>query len=137
MLGVEEALATLDKAMDRCLSVLLPARTSEELIAYLDRMQAHLQRGVAVQAALVRELEALDVPRRHGATSTTTWLRSRYRISPGAAKRLATLAHSTGARTPAVTAALAAGTVNADQALAITEVLPGVPAEMRARTVAS
>jgi hypothetical protein len=133
VLGVEEALATLDEAMDRCLSVLLPAHTSEELIGYLDRMQAHLQRGVAVQAALVRELEALDVPRRHGATSTVAWLRARFRSSPGAAKRLATLAQSTGDRTPAVTAALAAGTVNADQALAITEVLPGVPAEVRAR----
>ena len=133
MLGVEEALATLDVAMDRCLSVLLSARTSEELVGYLDRMHAHVQRAAAVQAALVRELEVLDVPRRHGATSTVAWLRARFRISPGAAKRLVTLADSTGDRTPAVTEALEAGTVNADQASAIAKVLANVPSEVRAQ----
>jgi len=133
VLGVEEALATLDEAMDRCLSVLLSARTSEERVGYLDRFQAHQQRLTAVRAALVRELEVLDVPRRHGATSMMAWLRARYRISPGAAKRLACLAGSTGDRTPAVTAGLAAGTLNADQAAAIAKVLAEVPAEVRAK----
>src|SRR6185369_4676108 len=99
--------------MDRCLSVLLSARTSEELVGYLDRFQAHQQRLTAVRAALVRELEVLDVPRRHGA-----------------AKRLACLAGSTGDRTPMVTAGLAAGTLNADQAAAIAKVLADVPAEV-------
>jgi hypothetical protein len=96
-------------------------------------MHAHVQRAVAVQAALVRELEVLDVPRRHGATSIVAWLRARFRISPGAAKRLATLADTTGDRTPAVTAALEAGTVNADQAAAIAKVLASVPSEVRAK----
>jgi len=133
VLGVEEALATLDEAMDRCLSVLLSARTSEELVGYLDRFQAHQQRLTAVRAALVRELEVLDVPRRHGATSMMAWVRARYRISPGGAKRLACLAGSTGDRTPMVTAGLAAGTLNADQAAAIAKVLAEVPAEVRAK----
>jgi len=133
VLGVEEALATLAEAMDRCLSVLLSARTSEELVGYLDRFQAHQQRLTAVRAALVRELEVLDVPRRHGATSMMAWLRARYRISPGGAKRLACLAGSTGDRTPMVTAGLAAGTLNADQAAAIAKVLAEVPAEVRAK----
>jgi hypothetical protein len=96
-------------------------------------MHAHVQRAVAVQAALVRELEVLDVPRRHGATSTQAWLRARFRISPGAAKRLETLAQTTGDRTPAVTEALEAGTVNADQAAAIAKVLANVPSGVRAQ----
>src|SRR5215467_5154644 len=107
--------------MGRCLSVPLFARSSQQLVGYLDRLQAHQQRLAAVQAALVRELEVLGVPGRHGATSTLAWLRSRYRISGGAAKRLASLAHITDA--PAVSAALAAGTVNAEQAQVIAEVV--------------
>jgi len=133
VLGVEEALATLDEAMDRCLSVLLAARSSEQLVGYLDRLQAHQQRLAAVQAAVVRELEVFDVPRRHGATSMMAWLRARYRISPGAAKRLACLAGSTGDRTPMVTARLAAGTLNADQASVIAKVVANVPGEARAK----
>ena len=128
---MEEALATLDEAMDRCLSVLLAARTSEELVGYLDRLHGHVQRVVAMQAALVRELEVLDVPRRHGATSTQGWLRSRYRISPGVAKRLETLAHALATGVPIVNAALAAGTINAEQACVIAEAAAGAPAEVR------
>jgi|GEM_PF-2022503 len=119
--------------MDRCLSVLLAARSSEQLVGYLDRLQAHQQRLAAVQAAVVRELEVFDVPRRHGATSMMAWLRARYRISPGAAKRLACLAGSTGDRTPMVTARLAAGTLNADQASVIAKVVANVPGEARAK----
>jgi hypothetical protein len=78
----------------------------------------------------VRQLEVLGVPGRHGATSTLAWLRSRYRISGGAAKRLVSLAHLTGA--PGVTAALAAGTLNAEQAQVIAEVVADVPAQVRA-----
>ena len=59
VLGVEEALATLGEAMDRCLSVPLFARSSQQLVGYLDRLHAHQQRLAAVQAALVRELEVL------------------------------------------------------------------------------
>jgi hypothetical protein len=39
--GIEEALAILDGAMDRCLSVALRACSSEELVGYLE---AHQQR---------------------------------------------------------------------------------------------
>jgi hypothetical protein len=82
--GVEEALASLGEAMDRCLSVPLFARSSGALLEYLDRLHAHQQRLAAAQAALVPELEVLGVPERHGATSTVAWLRNRYRISGGA-----------------------------------------------------
>jgi len=96
VLGVEEALATLDEAMDRCLAVPLFPRSSQQLLGYLDRLHAHQQRLAAVQAALVRELEVLGVPGRRGATNTAAWLRARYRVSPGAAKRLACPAEITG-----------------------------------------
>jgi hypothetical protein len=133
VLGVEEALAGLDEAMDRCLSVPLFARCSDELLGFLDRLHAHQQRLAAMQAALVRELEVLGVPGRHGATSTLAWLRTRYRISPGAAKRMVTLAQTTGDRAPAVTSALAAGSINAEQATVIAEMVAEVPAGVRAQ----
>jgi uncharacterized protein DUF222 len=133
VLGVKEALATLDEAMDRCLAVPLFARSSEELVGYLDRLHAHQQRLAAVQAALVRELEVLGVPGRRGATSTVAWLLSRYRISAGAAKRLVCLAHALATGAPIVNAALAAGTLNADQARVIAETVATVPAEVRAQ----
>src|SRR5215468_6832936 len=119
--------------MDRCLSVPLFARSSQQLVGYLDRLQAHQQRLAAVQAALVRELEVLGVPGRRGATSTAAWLRSRYRISPGAAKALETLAHALATGVPMVNAALEAGTVNADQATVIAKVVANVPGEVRAK----
>ena len=133
VLGVEEALADLDGAMDRCLSVPLFARTSQELVGYLDRLHAHQQRLAAAQAGLVRQLEVLGVPGRRGATSTLAWLRSRYRISPGAAKRLVSLAHALATGGPAVDAALAAGTLNAEQAQVIAETVAEVPAGVRAK----
>src|SRR5690242_3084861 len=116
--------------MGQCLAVPLFARTSEELLGYLDRLLAHQQRLAAVQAAVVRELEVLGVPGRHGATSTLAWLRSRYRISGGAAKRLVKLAQIGGA--PAVSAALAAGTVNTEQAQVIADTIADVPVQVRA-----
>jgi uncharacterized protein DUF222/HNH endonuclease len=133
VLGVEEALATLDEAMDRCLSVPLFARSSQQLLGYLDRLHAHQQRLAAMQAALVRELEVLGVPGRRGATSTAAWLLSRYRMLPGAAKRLVSLAHALATGAPTVNAALQAGTVNADQAAVIAKVVADVPAEVRTK----
>jgi len=126
-------LATLDEATERCLAVPLFARSSEQLVGYLDRLHAHQQRLAAVQAALVRELEVLGVPGRRGATSTVAWLLSRYRMLPGAAKRLASLAHALATGAPTVNAALEAGTLNADQATVIAETVANVPADVRAR----
>ena len=75
----------------------------------------------------------LGVPGRRGATSTVAWLLSRYRMLPGTAKRLVSLAHALATGAPTVNAALEAGTLNADQATVIAETVAGVPAEVRAR----
>jgi hypothetical protein len=56
---MDGALASLDGVMDRCLSVALSARSSEQLVGYLDRLHAYQQGLAAVQAALLRELEVL------------------------------------------------------------------------------
>jgi hypothetical protein len=56
---MDGALASLDGAVERCLSVALRACSSEQLVGYLDRLQAYQRRLAAVQAALVGELEVL------------------------------------------------------------------------------
>src|SRR5882757_6882127 len=77
-------------------------------------------------AALVREAQARDLPRRHAATSTVAWLRDLLRISPAEARSLTALGEVLDAR-PILADAVADGGVNSAQAVAIGRVLADVP----------
>jgi hypothetical protein len=76
---VDEALALLDKAIEECLSVPLWARTSEQLVGYLERAHAIEQRIAALRLGLIREVDAREVAQKVGATSTTALLRELLR----------------------------------------------------------
>ena len=90
--GVDEALAVVEQAVDRCLVVPLWARSPEAVVGYLDRVQALEQQLAALKLALIRDVDGRGVALEQGAASLVSWLRDRYRVSGGAANRAVKLA---------------------------------------------
>jgi hypothetical protein len=90
---MKEALFTLRNALDECLSQArgLPA---DEVASYVERLNVVMQKLVAMQLKLIREVDARGLAVKDGATSTAAWLRDRYRISDTAAGQLVTLARA-------------------------------------------
>jgi len=129
---VDEALAVMERAVGECLSTLLCARSSEQVVDYLDRVQVLEQRLAAVKLALLREVDARGVAQRQGATSLVSWLKDRHRVAGGAAKRWVLLARALDDDLPATSRALAEGAVNLDQAPVIAAAAARVPAVVRA-----
>jgi hypothetical protein len=64
----------------------------------VDKINVVVQRVAAVQLALIRQVDALQVAAAMGASSTVAWLRDRHRISGGAAARLVKLARADASR---------------------------------------
>jgi hypothetical protein len=67
----------------------------EELEAAIEGCHGVRARAFDTELALVAEADARDVGRRLGAASTAAWLRDRFRIRPGEARRLVDLANRT------------------------------------------
>lgn len=126
----------MDKAVGECLSVALWARSSDELVGYLDAVQVLAQRVAALRLALVREVDARGVPALQGAPGMLAWLRGRLRVSGGEAKRMVALARALD-RLPVLAQALACGAVNPDQAQIVAAVVERTPAWVRADAEAS
>jgi Domain of unknown function (DUF222) len=127
---VDGSLAVMDKAVEECLSVSLWARSPEELVEYLDRVQVVAQRVAALRLALVREVDARGVAVAQGAPSTLAWLRDRLRISGGEAKRCVSLARAMD-QLPVLAEALACGAVNADQAQIVAATVERTPGSVK------
>lgn len=128
---MDEALTRLERAVEECLSGSLFALSSNDVLACLDRVQVLSQRLAAVQLGLVREVDARALAVEDGATSTGSWLRFRWRCSPGAVSRLVKLASTVDSALPQTGAALAAGRVNVEQAQVIGAAVTGLPVEHR------
>jgi hypothetical protein len=95
--------------------------------------------------ALAAEADERDLGRRLGASSTAAWLRDRYRLRPGDARRLVELAHRTrvddgpvdyaanvrgavtGREMPATAAALADGAISPEHVMVVGKVLRNLP----------
>ncbi|WP_345637475.1 DUF222 domain-containing protein [Rugosimonospora acidiphila] len=85
-----------------------------------------------MRLGLIREVDGRDLARRQGATTTTAWLRDRYRLSGGTAARQVRLAAALHGGLPKTVEALAAGTVNLEQAQVIAAAVPTLPGHVRA-----
>jgi hypothetical protein len=129
---VDEALAVLERAIADCLSTPLWARSSEQVVGYLDRLQVLEQGLAAVKLAMLREVDARGVAQLQGAPSLVSWLKDRHRVAGGAAKRWVALARALDCDLPATSQALAEGAVNMDQAPIIAAAVARVPAVVRA-----
>jgi hypothetical protein len=129
---VREALAAMVEALDECQAQPLFGLSVDELVSCVDDIQMVAQRVAAVQLALVRQVDALQVAAAMGATSTVAWLRDRHRISGTTASRLVKLARAVDAEAGSPAAeALAAGEVNVEQIQVITDAVAKLPAEHR------
>jgi hypothetical protein len=133
---VDEVLAVLDRALDDVRSLPVWSASDATLVTCLDRVQVMVAQVAALRLRLVREVDGRGLPVGQGASSTTAWLRDRYRLSGGAAHRLVRLAAALDAGLPATGDALAAGAVNVEQAqviaAAVADLPPDVPADVRA-----
>jgi hypothetical protein len=126
------AWAALEDALKECARTPMWARSSGELIDGLDRVQVLCSQLTALGLGLLREIDGRGIPTGQGAANTTAWLRDRYRLSPGAASRQVRLAAALDAQLPQTAAALAAGTINPDQAEVIAKTILTLPGEHRA-----
>ena len=132
---VLEALGQLRSAAIRCADAPVWSLTDTDLIACLDAVHAAEQAVAAAKLHLIRQVELRDLPRTQHASSCAGWLRTRLRLRPQTAKRLAALATATDHR-PDLDQALTAGVVNVEQAHVIDDCLTHLPAEVGAEAVA-
>ncbi|GIF20396.1 hypothetical protein Ate02nite_31260 [Paractinoplanes tereljensis] len=102
------------------------ALPDDELTACLEEAWAGVQQLTAVTAHLIRQAEARSIPKSEAASSTVVWLRQRFRIAPWTGKRLQMLGAALDA-SPSLDAAVSAGSVSVDQALAIAEAIEDLP----------
>jgi Domain of unknown function (DUF222)/HNH endonuclease len=120
------------KALDECPMRSVYGLSLDELVSCVDDLHVVAQRVAAMQLALIRQVDALEVAAAMGATGTVSWLRERHRISGTTASRLVKLARAVDADAGSPGAeALAAGEVNVDQAQVITDAVAKLPAEHR------
>jgi hypothetical protein len=125
-----EALAAVGEALDECRSQAVYGLSVEELVSCVDRVGVLAQQVAALQLALVRQVDVLQVAAAMGATSTVAWLRDRQRISGSAASRLVKLSRTVDVDSP-TEEALAAGAVNVEQVQVITDAVAKLPTEHR------
>jgi hypothetical protein len=126
-----EALADLGQALEKCQSSPAWTLTGETLRANVDAYFQRRSQLDAIGLALIAEAHAQGVAVSQGATNTATWLRDRQRVSIHLAHQLVKLAawlQDEGAQTGA---ALAAGSVNLEQARVIAAAVADLPAEFR------
>ncbi|GAA1373065.1 HNH endonuclease signature motif containing protein [Catellatospora chokoriensis] len=124
---MREALVQAERTVAACTDAPVWPLADAELITALDAAHRLRERLAGVELSLVRELDARAVPTAHGASSTAVWLREHWRIGIRTAKQTVELARSLD-RLPATAEALAAGTVNTEQAAVIAQALAELPA---------
>jgi hypothetical protein len=125
---MREVLDDLERAARACVDAPVWSLPDGDVLAGLDRLQVVEQQVALVKARLVGQVQTRRLPAAQHATSTVVWLRERFRVSVHAAKRLVELARAVDTR-PGLDAAVAAGQVNAEQAVVIAAALAELPAQ--------
>jgi hypothetical protein len=124
--------AAVEDALKECARITPWARSAQELIDGLDRVHVLASQLTFLGLALLAEIDGRGIPKAQGASSTAAWLRDRYRLSPGTASQQVKLAAALDSQLPEAAAALAAGSLNVEQAQLIAKAVPDLPAEHRA-----
>ena len=122
MAGVRDQLAAVA-------GVPLWSMDATETTTAISEVQAAKAQLAELEARLVAQAEALDIPGRSGATSTATWLAHQTKTTPGAAHRTVRLAAGVGSHDQ-TRDALAEGRVHVEQAEAILRALDDLPADL-------
>lgn len=123
---VDDVLSVLAEATADLVTRPVFGLSSDDVVASLVALSAHVNRVAAVQAALVRELESRDFARGQGSSSLAVWLRDRLRLSGRSARDVVALGRLLATR-PQVRAAVTDGSCSAEQALVVGAVLARFP----------
>ena len=127
---VGAACAELDGLRD----VLLSARSSEELVTGVEELQQLKAAAAALEASLLAELDAREVPRRElGWGSTAVWFTHLAGTTRRQGKRTVEHARRLTGDLAATHQALSAGLVSPDQAAVVVEAIDGLPSGDRVR----
>ena len=124
-----ELLSETRRAAAVCAAAPAWAVPDRDLVLCLQQAWAGVQQLTAVTAHLVWQAQAQGLPKAHGATSTTVWLRQHLRVSPGTANQLVVLADTLHAR-PVLDTALCAGGISAEHATTIAGTLANLPSDL-------
>jgi hypothetical protein len=117
--AVEHALTAVDESLWQVPEADLPAT--------LDQVHALTGQMSALKLKVIREIDTRAVPATVGATSLSSYLQQRLRLSPGPAREEARLSESLSTRYADTGSALAAGRVGHEQAKAISDTLDKLP----------
>jgi hypothetical protein len=112
------------------------ALSDVELIARIDECHVRELQAAAEKSAAIAEFEARSLARKQGAASTTSWLRDRLRLSSNTCHRMVELAKALNRVAPHTRQALAAGRMNAEQAVEIVAAVSALPVEVGPEVVA-
>jgi Domain of unknown function (DUF222)/HNH endonuclease len=124
-----DALAELKSLAAKCADAPTWPLVDDTLVDCLDTIHQVAAAITAAQLHLIREIDGRGLPVAQHASSTAVWLREHLRVSIHAAKRLVDLAQVVDQR-PALDAALAAGTVNVEQAGVVAAAVGDLPADL-------
>ncbi len=126
---VTRAMAGVRDQLGAVAGVPLWSMDAAETTTAISEVQAAKAQLAELEARLVAQAEALDIPGRSGATSTATWLAHHIHTTPGAAHRTVRLAAGLGSHDQ-TRDALAEGRVHVEQAEAVLRALDDLPADL-------
>jgi hypothetical protein len=126
-IGVDQRVAAVAEAVDACATLPLWHLTSAECIETLDTVIAAERKLAGLKLRLVQRADAADMAKEQGATSTVVWLRDRYRIAVGTARRLVDAARAVVVGPPVLRNAVVRGELHQEQVEAITAALARIP----------
>src|SRR2546429_4641486 len=129
-----EAVTRLQDAAAACATTPVWALPDTDVLACLDAVHAAEQAVVAAKLHLIHQVQSRDLPRSHGASGITVWLRDRLRVSVHTARRLVELAAQTQRR-PALDTAVSQGAANLEQVAVIAAAITALPTQVGMETV--
>jgi Domain of unknown function (DUF222)/HNH endonuclease len=144
-----EAVEQIGSALDSVSDAATWALSDGDLTGGIAGVERNLARMYELRARLLAEADGRDLGRRLGASSTAAWLRDRFRLRPGDARRQVQLANRmaaaadgpvdysanvgsalTGREMPATAAALAAGEISIEHAVIVARTMGRLPKQV-------
>jgi hypothetical protein len=119
--------AALAEAVDACATLPLWPLDPAECVEMLDAVVGAERRLLGLKLRLVRRIDAVGLPQKQGATSAAVWLRGRYRMAVGTARKLVEAARAVGAGPPVLRGAVMGGGLDGEQVETISATLARIP----------
>jgi hypothetical protein len=119
--------AAMAEAVDACATLSLFPLDPAGCVEVLDAVVAAERRLGGLKLRLVHRIDAYGIAKKQGATSTAVWVRGRYRIAIGTARRLVDSARAVCAGPVVLRHAVARGELHQEQVETITGTVSRIP----------